>query len=54
MVVGGWVPGGAAALPCVSVELCRKTWILLEFFTTHVSFLGGGEVKQGPNHPTYT
>lgn len=43
------------ALPCARVELCRKTRILLEFFTTHVSFLWGREVRWGkypPNCPS--
>lgn len=53
--LSGALTVGAAAVPCIRVELCRKMRILLAFFTTHVSFLGGQrEVKRGiaaPNKP---
>lgn len=39
--LSGALTVGAAAVPCIRVELCRKMRILLAFFTTHVSFLGG-------------
>lgn len=33
------------ALPCFRVEFCWETRTLLEFLTTHVSFLWGREVR---------
>ena len=41
----------ARALPCTRVELCRKTWMLVVFLTTHVSFLWGREVRWGKYLP---
>lgn len=38
------------ALPCIRVEFCQKTWTLLEFLTTQVSFLWGREVR-GSKYP---
>lgn len=49
--LSGALPLGAAAVPCIRVELCRKMRILLAFFTTHVSFLGGQRGEMGHGCP---
>lgn len=41
----------AGSLPCIRVEFSRKTWILLLFLVTQVSFLWGTEVRQGKYLP---
>lgn len=49
--LSGVLTVGAAAVPCIRVELCRKMRILLAFFTTHVSFLGGQRGEMGHGCP---
>lgn len=49
--LSGALTAGAAAVPCIRVELCRKMRILLAFLTTHVSFLGGPRGEMGHSCP---